>query len=583
MDFIHAIETIADGSKERDATMTLKTKVVGGFLLVVMFTLLVSGISIYMIGKMNVTMKEINDNNVPLMLKTAKVATINIQQVASLRAFLLTGEDSYITDYKKCSDEAARIEDELEKKAISEKGRNMALELRRLDSEYDQYVNRIIALKKAGKDQEAIAIMRDQATPIAKVLNTKVEEFMVFREDQIGNAFAQAEAAGNHARTVTGIIGLAALIVGIGIGIVISKMVVGALRSVTADLSRLAKGDYSFSVPKASLAKRDEIGIMARAMDDMLKAMRGIVGQISHSAELVAASSEQLTASSAEAAQAATQVAGAITDVAKGSANQLKEVDETTSIVEQLSTGIQDVAANASNAAVMAQQTSTAAQEGGKAVHMAANQMAQIEKSVDDSAQLVGKLGERSLEIGKIVDAISGIAGQTNLLALNAAIEAARAGEQGRGFAVVAEEVRKLAEQSQYAAKQIAELISEIREDTDKAVNAMNEGTREVKTGTEVVSEAGRTFGEIVNLIEQVSDQVNGISAAIEQMAASSQHIVVSVQEIDQISKTASAHTQTVSAATEEQLASMEEIASSSQMLAKMAEELRDITLKFKV
>ena len=209
--------------------------------------------------------------------------------------------------------------------------------------------------------------------------------------------------------------------------------------------------------------------------------------------------------------------------------------------------------------------------------------MANIEKAVDDSANLVGKLGERSQEIGTIVDTISGIAGQTNLLALNAAIEAARAGEQGRGFAVVAEEVRKLAEQSQDAAKQIAELIGAIQNDTNQAVDAMNEGTREVRKGTEVVTSAGQAFGQIVNLVDRVSDQVSDISAAIEQMAAGSQHIVASTKNIDAASKEASAHTQTVSAATEEQLASMEEIASSSQALANLAQELQTEVAKFRV
>ena len=181
------------------------------------------------------------------------------------------------------------------------------------------------------------------------------------------------------------------------------------------------------------------------------------------------------------------------------------------------------------------------------------------------------------------MDTIAGIAGQTNLLALNAAIEAARAGEQGRGFAVVAEEVRKLAEQSQEAAKKIAALISEIQGDTNKAVIAMEEGTREVKLGAEVVDASGRAFLEITTLVTQVSGQIGEISAAIKQMAAGSRQIVGSVNQMDDLSKKTSGEAQTVAAATEEQSASMEEIASSSQVLAKLAMDLREAVNKFVV
>ncbi|MBP2651690.1 MAG: mcpB 7 [Firmicutes bacterium] len=201
--------------------------------------------------------------------------------------------------------------------------------------------------------------------------------------------------------------------------------------------------------------------------------------------------------------------------------------------------------------------------------------MGQIEQTVNTSAQVVTKLGQRSKEIGQIVDTISGIASQTNLLALNAAIEAARAGEQGRGFAVVAEEVRKLAEQSQDAAKKIAQLIGEIQVDTDKAVVAMDNGTREVKTGADVVNTAGAAFGEIASLVTAVSDQVREISAAMQQMATGSQQIVGSVKKIDDLGKKSAGEAQGVSAAAEEQLASMEEIASSSQSLAQLAQKLQ--------
>jgi len=143
--------------------------------------------------------------------------------------------------------------------------------------------------------------------------------------------------------------------------------------------------------------------------------------------------------------------------------------------------------------------------------------------------------------------------------------------------------VRKLAEQSEAATKQISTLIGGIQGDTEQAVAAMDNGTREVKLGAEVVNAAGQAFHEIVGLVTQVSNQVKEVSATIEQMAVGSQQIVGSVNKIDKLSKDAAGQAQNVSAATEEQSASMEEIASSSQSLAQLAIDLRDAVGKFHV
>ena len=345
--------------------------------------------------------------------------------------------------------------------------------------------------------------------------------------------------------------------------------------------NKIAGGDLSLT--QLGIRSNDEIGRLAKSFEQMAHNVRSLIKQISTNAEHLAASSEQFTASADQSSQAAQQVALSIQEVAEGAAEQMHAAHNAAAIVTEMSAGIEEIAANASSVATQTESAVGKAVKGGASVEKAVGQMDQIEQTVNASAKVVAKLGERSKEIGQIVGTISGIAGQTNLLALNAAIEAARAGEQGRGFAVVADEVRKLAEQSNEAAKKIADLINEIQVDTDNAVQSMNQGTQEVKTGAEVVNSAGESFREIADLVTEVSVQVKQISAAIHEMASGSQKIVESVNKIDQLSKKSTEEAQGVSAATEEQLASMEEIATSSRTLAGLAQELQTAVTKFRI
>jgi len=363
--------------------------------------------------------------------------------------------------------------------------------------------------------------------------------------------------------------------------VIMTRRMVAPLRAMVGYVGKVAHGDLSEQ--QSIFQSSDEIGQLADAIVKMRNNLRDIIKQVRKATEQVAASSEELTASAEQSAQAANQVAQVITEVANGAERQLKTTDSTTATVTEMSAGIQQTASSSDAVSIAAKKSADTAQEGSKAVGKAVSQMQNIESTVLHSSQMVTKLGERSKEIGQIVETISGIAGQTNLLALNAAIEAARAGEQGRGFAVVAEEVRKLAEQSEEAAKQIAVLIAEIQKDTDDAVSAMNEGTKEVQIGAAVVNDAGQAFTEIIRSVNDVSCQSEEVSEAVQKMAKGSQKVVVSMEEIDSISKETASQAQTVSAATEQQSATMEEIAAASQALARMAEELTQAVSKFKI
>lgn len=565
---------------EEKMKMSLTAKMVTYFLLVVMVVSIGFAITVWEVTDASNLADNVNKVELPRLLKTNIVNNNVSDQIANLRGYYIYKDQQMLSDYKRIADENAKIEEELIRTSIKAEAKQLISQVKELDDKYSEVADKkFIPLLQAGKQEEALKTLAEMAQ-IGRALNNKIGEYQSFRDKEITEALNQTVASSYKARIVAIFAAIFAAILGIGIGFFAARSIARPVNQLAAVAQKVAGGDLTEQV---KVSRQDEIGQLATAFNTMVGQLKSLIKQINANAEQVAASSEELTASSEQSAQAANQIATSITSVATGANEQLEAANETSAVVEQMSAGIQEVAANTNHVSEQSAQAADRAKEGGKAVEKAVGQMAQIENTVNSSARVVAKLGERSKEIGQIVDTISGIAGQTNLLALNAAIEAARAGEQGRGFAVVAEEVRKLAEQSQEAAKKIAELIGEIQGETDKAVAAMNDGTREVKTGAEVVNYAGVAFKEIVELVAQVSSQVREISAATQQIASGSQQIVGAVRKIDALSKTSAGEAQSVSAAAEEQLASMEEVASSSQALANLAQDLQSAVARFRV
>jgi twitching motility protein PilJ len=237
----------------------------------------------------------------------------------------------------------------------------------------------------------------------------------------------------------------------------------------------------------------------------------------------------------------ATEILAAAEQIAVGSQRQADEITNTSSAVEEMAASMNQVSRNAEASAEAARRALEMAEHGDKSVRDTSEAMSRIDSAVLQTSEKMRLLGARSSEISEIIDLINDIAAQTNLLALNAAIEAAHAGEAGLGFSVVAEEIRKLAERSARATKDVANLIKSIQNETSEALSAMEVGMKEVKGGSSLASQASRSLQDISVAVRQSSELIEEISAASDEQARVTSNLAGAMQTISSITLETSA------------------------------------------
>ena len=322
----------------------------------------------------------------------------------------------------------------------------------------------------------------------------------------------------------------------LGVWCAVRKLVVHPLRR-SVELAN-AIADNNLAVPDLVVESGDELGEASAALNKMKNNLRAVVHQIASTAESVAAASEELSATAAEQSQAAE--------------TQRSQVAQVATAMHQMTTTVVEVSDNSNRAARVARESAVMATEGGTIVGSTLHTMNVINDAVGNTSRQIGELGKRSNEIGRIAGVIDEIADQTNLLALNAAIEAARAGEQGRGFAVVADEVRKLAERTTTATKEIAGMIEAIQAETRSAVEAMDAGTRQVREGVTATQKAGDALQQIIGKSQEVGDMITTIATAATEQSSTTEEVKNRMEEISRLVESSTIGTQQAAKACED-------------------------------
>jgi methyl-accepting chemotaxis protein len=410
--------------------------------------------------------------------------------------------------------------------------------------------------------------------------------------------------------TTSVIIGVFILVIGIGFIFFMSGVMTRQLVALRNSTQRVSEGNLDEEIKVTS---QDELGQLAESIDKMLQNIRrAIVSEeeklylsrsvqtmldemdkfadgdltvqlhvrsddeisklyqgFNRAVQNIRQMMEQVTDAVDQTGNASMQIRASTEQLSAGAHKQSAQTNEVAAAVEEMTHTISENANNATKTADVAAGNGALAQKGGEIVQQTVNKMREIASVVSRSTATIERLGTSSAEIGEIVLVIDEIADQTNLLALNAAIEAARAGEQGRGFAVVADEVRKLAERTTKATKQIAGMIKNIQNEAHEAVHAMQEGNREVTQGMSLADGAGQALQEIVASSKAVQDMIYQIAVASEEQSATSSAMAYSVESISQVSG--------------ETVEGVGQIAGEAEKLNELTDHLRTLVSQFKV
>jgi len=572
--------------KKKSATkITVRKKLMIGFSLLNIL-IIVSGVfSLYNLSTLHTTIEELYNMELKGIeyIKDAQVCLISISE--NRNEMLLTAEQNqqsqYIENIQLMMDQFEVSLDNFNKTVMDhEEGKLRTAEIMELWSQLKPNENKIIDAARINNIDEGLSQAKANRLIVERI-EKEIDSLVNMKIQLAEKAHEEAYFLYDSTKIVTIIIAALSVLIGIFATSVMSSLIAKPIGKMADAARKIADGDLS--IEAVAVKNKDEIGDLANAFNTMIESLKSVIKSVLEASQKVASSSQQLSTTSEETTSAAEEVASTINQLAEGAGKQAEDASQASVMVNQITESIQHVAENANSAAMASTNITKEANNGLNEAKRAVEKIENIKKVTEESSESVKALGNESIKIGEIVEVIKGISDQTNLLALNAAIEAARAGEQGRGFAVVADEVRKLAEQSSSSAVQIADLIGNIQNETNKVINIMSVATNEVSDGVEAVNKAGNSFENIFNHINNITSQIQELSASVQQVAEGSRSMNESIENIASIAEETAAAGEEISAASEEQTAAMEEIANMAQELSKLAEELEINVSRFKI
>ncbi len=556
---------------------SIRSKMILGFSFIILLVLFLGIYNSVVMKNVNTTTKSVMDEELPILIADEKLAYTMSSRIATARGYLLTGDKSQVDLFNEYTEQGKQYEDIIRESVQSE--------------EFDELIEQTVAwrtsieegvFKEYDKGNEEIAQENlAESADIAREIMVGYEDLAEAREEHIIEIEQDILASGESTLKLIITITILVIVLSLVVAIVTSNSIVRPLRLVMERMKLIASGDLSGSPLETEL--RDEIGQLVTATNEMNRSTYDIVNEMNTVSKTVTGQSDELAQAASEVRAGTEQISMTMEELATGAESQANTATDLTSSMSSFTQKVEEADRDGNYVQEASENVLKMTEEGSELMTSSTEQMRSIDRIVQDAVTKVEGLDTHAQEISELVSVIRDIADQTNLLALNAAIEAARAGEHGQGFAVVADEVRKLAEESSTSVMNITDIVDNIQSESSIVADSLRESYREVESGTEQIITTGETFESIQSATNYMAENINRVSDNLSDISRNSQIMNDSIQDIAAVSEEAAAGVEETTASAQQTTSAMEEVSGNSNELAKLAEQLNDLVLRFKL